>query len=121
MNMLAEPAVLRDRTSLMLRTEVLLTADLGIARQDEAYYHGVMRTISLKLPDDLLARLSSQAKARRLTKSSLIRESLVKTLYEQPSSATVSCYDVARDLAGTVKGLPEDLGHDPTYMEGFGR
>ena len=32
-----------------------------------------------------------------------------------------SCYDFARDLAGTVKGLPKDLAHNPKYVEGFGR
>ena len=81
----------------------------------------VMRTISLKLPDELLAQLAGQAKARRVTKSWLVRDSLVKALQEQPSAGKLSCYDVARDLAGTVKGLPKDLADDPKYMEGFGR
>jgi len=80
-----------------------------------------MRTISLKLPDDLLAQLAGQAKARRVTQSRLIRESLVRALYEQASTRAPSCYDVAVDLAGRVKGLPEDLAADPKYMEGFGR
>ena len=79
-----------------------------------------MRTISLKLPDDLLLQLDSAAKARRLTKSSLIRESLEKTLRPPSPAAAVSCYDLARDLAGTVKGLPADLADNPEYMEGFG-
>ncbi len=80
----------------------------------------VMRTISLKLPEELLAQLDHQAKARRVTKSWLVRESLVKALHEQPSAGTTSCYDLARDLAGTVKGLPKDLADDPRYMEDFG-
>jgi predicted DNA-binding protein len=80
-----------------------------------------MRTISLKLPDDLLAQLAKTAKARRVTRSSLVRESLEKALHEQPRAGAVSCYDLARDLAGTVKGLPRDLAHNPKYMEGFGR
>jgi predicted transcriptional regulator len=79
-----------------------------------------MRTISLKLPDEILEELVSQARARRVTKSWLIRESLVKALFGHPPSEAVSCYDVARDLAGTVKGLAEDLAHDPGYLEGFG-
>ena len=80
-----------------------------------------MRTISLKLPDELLTQLLNQAKARRVTKSWLIRESLVRSLHEQPSAGTASCYDVARDLAGVVKGLPEDLADDPKHLEGFGQ
>ena len=80
-----------------------------------------MRTISVKLPDHLLAQLGKQAKARRVTKSWLVRESLEKGLHEQPPAGEASCYDLARDLAGTLKGLPKDLADNPKYMEGFGR
>jgi Ribbon-helix-helix protein, copG family len=85
------------------------------------YYDGVVRTISLKLPDDLLAQLESQAKARGVTKSLLIRDSLEKALRTQSRAGTPSCYDLAQDLAGSVKGLPEDLAENPKYMEGFGQ
>jgi predicted DNA-binding protein len=80
-----------------------------------------MRTISLKLPDELLAQLEEAANARRITKSLLVRESLEKALHEQPRAGEVSCYDLARDLAGSIKGLPKDIAHNPKYMEGFGR
>jgi predicted DNA-binding protein len=79
-----------------------------------------VRTISLKLPDDLLAQLDGEAKARRVTKSLIVRESLEKALHKQSAAGEVSCYDLARDLAGTVRGLPEDLAENPEYMEGFG-
>lgn len=77
-----------------------------------------MKTISLKLPDSLLQRLESESKQRRVTKSQLVRESL-----EQAFSAAggpTSCFDLARDLAGSVKGLPADIATNPKYMEGFG-
>ena len=48
------------------------------------YYATIVRTISLRLPDDLLARLESEAKARRATKSLLIREGLRKRPFMQP-------------------------------------
>jgi hypothetical protein len=95
--------------------------DYGIARQNGTYYLKIMRTISVKLPDELLAQLASEAKARRVTKSSLVRESLAKGLHEEPPTGAGSCYDLARDLAGSVKGLPKDLAGNPKYMEGFGR
>jgi Arc/MetJ-type ribon-helix-helix transcriptional regulator len=79
-----------------------------------------MQTISLKLPEHLLAQLESEAKARRVTKSLLIRESLEKALETQSRSGASSCYDLARDLAGSVKGLPEDLAENSKHMEGFG-
>jgi predicted transcriptional regulator len=80
-----------------------------------------MQTISLKLPDDLLSQLDSEARARRVTKSHLVRESLVNMLSKQSSDATISCYDLARDLAGSVKGLPTDLADNPKFMDDFGQ
>jgi len=80
-----------------------------------------MRTISLKLPDDLLTQLEGEAKARRVTKSSVVRESLEKALRKQTSRGGASCYDLAHDLAGKLKGLPKDLADNPKYMEDFGR
>lgn len=79
-----------------------------------------MRTISLKLPDDLLSQLDNEAKARGVTKSWLVRESLEKALRKQSAAGAVSCYDLARDLAGTVKGMPRDLADNPKYLDGFG-
>jgi hypothetical protein len=96
-------------------------AGRSIARQNGAYYAVIMRTISVKLPDELLAELAREAKARRVTKSWLVRKSLEKGLHEQPPAGAVSCYDLARDLAGMVKGLPKDLADNPKYMEGFGK
>ena len=79
-----------------------------------------MRTISMKLPEDLLAELEGEAKTRRVTKSQLVRESLEMALRKKPPAGGASCYELARDLAGTVKGLPEDLAENPDHMEGFG-
>jgi predicted transcriptional regulator len=79
-----------------------------------------MQTISLKLPEDLLADLDREAKARRVTKSVVVRESLEKALRSRSLWGIASCYDLARDLAGKVKGLPRDLASNPKYMEGLG-
>ena len=81
----------------------------------------MMQTISLKLPEDLLVELEREAKARRVTKSVLVRESLETALRRPPHGRTASCYDLARDLAGSVKGLPRDLAHNPKHMDGFGK
>jgi predicted DNA-binding protein len=80
-----------------------------------------MDTISLKLPDHLLERLEAESKARGTTKSSLVRECLEKSLDDRAAKDGGSCYDLARDLAGSIKGLPRDLATNPKYMEGFGR
>ena len=79
-----------------------------------------MPTISLKLSEDLLVDLEREAKARRVSKSALVRESVEAALRHRPRRSAASCYDLARDLAGSVKGLPRDLATNPKYMEGFG-
>jgi hypothetical protein len=80
-----------------------------------------MTTISLKLPERLLALLEKESRARRTTKSALVRECLEQTLTGRATGDQASCYDLARDLAGSVKGLPRDLATNPKYLEGFGR
>ena len=94
---------------------------MGIARRNVAYYPIVMQTVSLKLPESLLAQLESAAKTRRVTKSQLVRESLQEALRQGPTGGVASCYDLARDLAGGLKGLPRDLADNPKYMQGLGQ
>ncbi len=72
----------------------------------------------MKLPDHLAAQLEAEAKARRVTKSRLLRDSLAKTLGKPAASR--SCFDLASDLAGSLRGLPKDLADNPKYMDGFG-
>jgi predicted DNA-binding protein len=78
-----------------------------------------VRTISLKLSDDLLVRLEAEAKAGRITKSSLVREGLEAALRKRSAADAPSCFDLARDLAGAVKRLSRDLAGNPEYMDGF--
>jgi predicted DNA-binding protein len=98
-----------------------LNADYGIALENGMYYRADMTTISLKLPEGLLTRLEEESRSRRTTKSHVVRECLEKGLVEVPARDQVSCYDLAQDLAGSVKGLPRDLATHPRHMEGFGQ
>jgi hypothetical protein len=68
----------------------------------------------------LLADLDREAKARRVTKSVVVRESLEKALRSRSLRGPASCYDLARDLAGKLEVLPRDLATNPEYMGGFG-
>jgi Arc/MetJ-type ribon-helix-helix transcriptional regulator len=79
-----------------------------------------MQTISLKLPDSLLARLEEESHLRRTNKSALIRAALERELAPKKTGKESSCYDLARDLAGSIKGLPKDIATNPKYMKGFG-
>jgi hypothetical protein len=40
---------------------------------------------------------------------------------KESAGGVASCYDVARDLAGSVRGLPEDLAVNSEYAKDFGR
>jgi len=80
----------------------------------------MVRTISLKLSADLLEQLTSEAKARRITRSDLMRKILESELGEKHQASSPSCYDLARDLAGSVKRLPRDLAN-PKCLEDLGK
>jgi hypothetical protein len=79
-----------------------------------------MQTISLKLPETLLADLEKESRLRRTSKSALVRAALERELAPARGKKKPSCYDLARDLAGSLKGLPKDIATNPKYLEGFG-
>jgi Arc/MetJ-type ribon-helix-helix transcriptional regulator len=66
-----------------------------------------MKTLTVRLPDALVAQIESESRARRLSKSDIIRERLARAaepVPDQPASlAAIS------DLIGGVDGLPSDL------------
>lgn len=76
-----------------------------------------MKTLSLKLPPRLSAKLDRAAKQRGQTKSELVRAALEQFLNgERPMSAL----ELAGDLVGSCEG-PGDLSTNPKYMEGYGK
>ena len=42
-------------------------------------------------------------------------------LAARPHDGEATCFDLAHDLAGSVKGLPRDLVTNPKYFDGFGQ
>lgn len=77
--------------------------------------------LSLKLPEPLLLRLEQESRARRLTNSAVVRAALERELKPTKPAGATSCYDLARDLAGSVrKKLPKDLATNPKHMKSFG-
>ena len=67
-----------------------------------------MKTLSLRLPDPLEARLTERASETGRTKSELVREALIDFFVKEQDGVVGSCFDLARDLAGCVEG-PRDL------------
>ena len=89
-----------------------------------------MTTISLKLPAGLLERLERESRARRTTKSSLVRECLEQQLPAKPRPLDLpelppgeSFYDQALPILKQAwarnRRLPRDLASNPKYMKGF--
>lgn len=67
-----------------------------------------MKTLTVRLPEELAAELEAEAERRGLSKSDIVRERLERARPEPPPSLPPSLASIA-DLIGSVEGLPEDL------------
>ena len=79
-----------------------------------------MRTVTLKLPAALALRLKQTVARRGTTQSKIIRDALEAHL-GAASEKGQSCLDLARDLAGSVRGGPADLSSNKRHLKGYGR
>lgn len=79
-----------------------------------------MKTISLKVPEIMDARLAAIAKQAGKTKSEVAREGLEFFFEKGHTRRSASAYDLSRDLAGSVRG-PGDLSSNKERMRGYGR
>lgn len=82
-----------------------------------------MKTMTVKLPDELAVRLEKRARRLGVSKSALLRGSLERDLggekgvvEEEPSA-----YDLMKDGCGCVDSGVTDLATNPKHMERFGR
>jgi hypothetical protein len=78
-----------------------------------------MKTLSLKMPETLFEKLDSAARERGESKSALLRE-LVQMTIAGKKNGNGSCLDLAKDLAGCVKG-DKDLSFNKKRMDGYGK
>lgn len=62
-----------------------------------------MKTITVRLPDPLVAELEDEARERHISKSDVVRERLTR-----PRTRARAASGLA-DLIGSVDGLPRDL------------
>lgn len=79
-----------------------------------------MVTMTVKLPPATSARLAAEAKARRVTKSQVVREALDQHLKSNGKKHRPTFAELAGDLIGSIKGGPRDLSCNPKYMDGYG-
>ncbi len=78
-----------------------------------------MPTITCKIPPQLAARLSAMSRARRTTKSLIIREILERQLTGRTARHELRAYDLVNHLVGRLSG-PRDLSHHPRHLEDLG-
>jgi hypothetical protein len=79
-----------------------------------------MKTVSLKLPARLDARLTVAARQGRTTKSAVVRKALDAYLNGKKPAKKGSFLELAGDLVGRLEG-PGDLSCNPEHMRDFGK
>ena len=79
-----------------------------------------MKTISVKIPEDLDLKLTAVAAKRRESKSAIIRSALDDLVNSNDAIGPNSCLDLAKDLIGSVEG-PSDLSYNNKHLKGYGR
>jgi hypothetical protein len=67
-----------------------------------------MKTLTLRLPDELMADIEAESRAQGRSKSDVARERLQSTA--GAGGQAVDPLASIRDLIGSVDGLPPDLG-----------
>ena len=66
-----------------------------------------MKTLTIRLPEALVAQIEAESRRRKLSKSDVVRERLTReprSTGEQPNTL-----DAIADLIGSVDGLPSDM------------
>lgn len=82
-----------------------------------------MRTLTLRLPEELARRLTARARVEKTTQAAVLRGALADYLGDMPASQANqegSFVDLAGDLAGCLEG-PGDLSYSRKYLDGYGR
>ncbi len=81
-----------------------------------------MKTLTVRLPEALVAQIEAESRRRKLSKSDVVRERLTaagRSPEQQPAAL-----DAIADVVGSVDGLPRDLSaRTKKYLKstGYGR
>jgi Arc/MetJ-type ribon-helix-helix transcriptional regulator len=67
-----------------------------------------MKTLTVRLPETLVAEIEAESRERKLSKSDVVRERLSRTDGKHPGRPAT--FEAIADLIGSVDGLPADLG-----------
>jgi predicted DNA-binding protein len=76
-----------------------------------------LKTLSIKVPAALSARVVKLAKRRKSTVSAVVREAIERYAPDEGSSFA----DAAKAYIGCLDAGPGDLATNPKHLKGFGR
>ena len=79
-----------------------------------------MKTLSLKLSELLFEQITSIARTKGESRSSLVRKAIEALINGNHQENQISCLNMANDLVGSVDG-PEDLSFDKRHLSGYGQ
>jgi hypothetical protein len=65
-----------------------------------------MRSLTVRLPENLVSQIEAESRARKISKSDVVRERLV---HSDGANAIRAPLDAISDLIGSVDDLPPDL------------
>ncbi|MBI3796441.1 MAG: ribbon-helix-helix protein, CopG family [Deltaproteobacteria bacterium] len=66
-----------------------------------------MKTLTVRLPEPLVAEIEAESRERKCSKSDVVRERLRRTVH--PRGRHSSPLEAIADVIGSVDGLPADL------------
>jgi Arc/MetJ-type ribon-helix-helix transcriptional regulator len=78
-----------------------------------------MKTLTVRLPEPLVAEIEAESRGRKCSKSDVVRERLQRAARGRRRHS--SAIDAIADLIGSVDGLPADLSaHKKRYLKATG-
>ena len=77
-----------------------------------------MKTISLRIGDDLYLWLEKRSAELGRSKSDIAREALIGLRMRKKKTRTV--HEIMEDTCGAIKGAPKDYAINKKHMEAFG-
>lgn len=79
-----------------------------------------MKTLTVRLPEHLVAELEAESRLRNVSKSDVVRERLTQAS-GQEKTGPIQGPDLLSDLVGSVDGLPSDLSaRKKHYLRAWG-
>lgn len=73
-----------------------------------------MKTLTVRLPEKVVAEIEAESRQRKVSKSDVVRERLTIP-YQTTNRKKVNTLDLIGDLIGSVNGLPPDLSARTDY------